>query len=179
MIATAIFLVLAFLAVIFFLAAARGRSSSVRQLSDLQGQTRPVDIAAYRNLVDPAEEQFLKEKLPPADFRRIQRERLLAARDYIHCAAANAAVLLRVGEAARASEDPGIAQAGQDLVNQALRLRLYALIAETKLLVAFLLPGHHISASGVSDAYEKLTGAVGRLGRLQELPYAARVVSSL
>ena len=179
MIATAIFLLLALLAVLFFLGVARGRSSSVHALSDLPGHTRTVDIAAYRNLVDPAEEEYLRDSLPAADFRRIQRERLRAAREYVQCAAANAAVLLRVGEAARASADPGIAQAGQDLVNQALRLRLYASVAEAKFLVGILMPGLHISVGSISDAYENLTGQVTRLGRLQHYPQTARIAAGL
>lgn len=179
MTATVLFLVLALLAVIFFLGVARGRSSSVRQLSDLPGQTRPVDIVAYRNLVDPEEEEYLKQNLPAADFRRIQRERLRAARDYVRCAASNAAVLLRIGEAARASGDPGIAQAGQDLVNQALRLRLYASVAEGKLLLGIMMPTVHISAPAISDAYENLTSSVTRLGRLQRYPQTARIAAGL
>jgi hypothetical protein len=179
MIATAIFLLLALFAVLFFLGTARGRSSSVRGLSDLPGRTRPVDIAAYRNLVDPAEEEYLRLRLPSREFRRIQRERLRAAREYVQCTAANAAVLLRLGEATRLSAEPAIAQAGQDLVNQALRLRLYASVAEATLLLGILIPGLHISATGISDSYENLTGLVSRLGRLQQFPHTARVAASL
>ena len=32
-----------------------GHNSSVKSLEDLAGQTRPVDIEAFRNLMDPQE----------------------------------------------------------------------------------------------------------------------------
>ena len=179
MIATTVFLLLALLAVLFFLGAARGRSTSVNNLSELPGQTRPVDIAAFRNLVDPAEREYLRRGLPAATFRRVQRERMRAALAYVRTAASNAAVLLRLGEAARASEDPLIAGAGQGLVNQALRLRLYALLAESKIYAGILIPGLNISPAGISDSYENLTGLVGRLGRLQHFPQTARIAATL
>ena len=36
-----------------------GRNSSVSGLDDLAGRTRPVDLEAFRNLVDPGEEDYL------------------------------------------------------------------------------------------------------------------------
>lgn len=179
MIAPFILVLVGVLAVLFFVYAARGRSVSVRNLSDLSGRTRPVDIAAFRNLVDPEEEDYLRERLPAKEFRLVQRERMRAALEYVQCVAGNAAVLLRLGEAARQSEDVDVAAAGQELVNHALRVRLYALLAEGRLYVAILLPSVHISPAGVSDSYESLTGLVGRLGRLQRYAQTTRITATL
>ena len=38
-------------------------------------QLRSVDLRAFRNLMDPEEEDYLRQHLPAAEFRRIQRER--------------------------------------------------------------------------------------------------------
>src|SRR5438034_9438404 len=114
-------LVLLSLIALLLMYAARGKTSPVGEMYDLVGRTRPVDIDAFRNLIDPAEEDFLRQSLPAGEFRVIQRERLRAAVEYVSCAAHNAAVLVRLGEAARASSDPKIAQAGRQLLDSALR----------------------------------------------------------
>lgn len=37
-----------------------------------------VDVSALRNLIDPAEEEFLRGVLPPAEFSKIMAERMQA-----------------------------------------------------------------------------------------------------
>src|SRR5438045_1172988 len=78
---TLVFLALAVLFLLLYLEG--GRKSSVHRLEDLVGHTRPVDIDAFRNLMDPQEEDYLRANLVPCDFRVIQRERSRAAIDYI------------------------------------------------------------------------------------------------
>src|SRR5271169_2783569 len=89
------------LALLFLIRLAKGRVLAAAD--DRTGHLRPVDIEAFRNLIDPAEAEFLRSRLPPSEFRAIQRERLRAAAEYISSAARNAAVLVRMGEAARLS----------------------------------------------------------------------------
>src|SRR2546429_8367388 len=109
-------LVLFSLMALLLMYAVRGKTSAVAKLDDLVGRTRPVDIDAFRNLIDPAEEEFLRENLPAGEFRVIQRERLRAAVEYVSCAAHNAAILVRLGESARLNLDPKIAEAGQRIL---------------------------------------------------------------
>src|SRR2546423_10898362 len=125
-------LVLLSLMALLLMYAVRGKTSAVAKLDDLVGRTRPVDIDAFRNLIDPAEEDFLRENLPASEFLAIQKERLYAAMEYVSCAAHNAAVLVRLGEAARLSLDPKIAEAGRPMLGTALRLLLYALLATVR-----------------------------------------------
>src|SRR5439155_26076680 len=99
-------LVLLSLIALLLMYAVRGKTSPVGELDDLVGRTRPVDIDAFRNLIDPAEEEFLRENMPPSDFRAVQRERLRASVDYVCCAAHNAAILVGLEVAARVSADP-------------------------------------------------------------------------
>jgi hypothetical protein len=166
---TPVLIVISVLALAFFLLqAVRGRGPAVHDISELQGKTRPVDLLAFRNLTSPAEEQYLREHLPPRDFRSVQRQRLLAAIAYLDCLSDNAAVLLRLGEAARRSPNSQVAEAGLLLVNNALRVRLYAFSARVRFYIAFLWPGLQASPAAVSDCYEKLTGTVQRLGYLQK-----------
>ena len=166
MIITLALVILALCALLFLISLAKGRIFHSRH-SDSRPQVRPVDIQAFRNLIDSDEEEFLRRNLPPADFRAVQRQRLLAAVEYIRLAAHNAGVLVRVGESARRSSDPSVAQAGERLVDTAIRLRLYAFQALVKLYVAILLPGARVSAAGLAENYERMTHVVFLLGRLQ------------
>jgi hypothetical protein len=163
---TLILVLMGLLALLFLIRLAKGR---VLAAADHQtGHLRPVDVEAFRNLIDPAEVEFLKAHLFPAQFRVIQRERLRAAVEYVSCAAQNAAILLRMAEAARLSPEPSIAEAGERLVDSAIRLRLYAFQAIAKLYVGILLPGASLSSVGLAENYERMTGLVFSLRRVQQ-----------
>ena len=153
------------LAVLFSMA--RGRSASISNLDDLRGHTRPVDLESFRNLIDPAEEEFLRANLSPQNFRLVQRERLRATLQYVQWASQNAAVLLRLGEGARNSTDPRISQAAHVLVADALRLRIYALLTIPKLYVGIAIPGAHLSPGHLVDGYQKLSTQAGQLVVMQ------------
>jgi hypothetical protein len=167
MIITVILVLFALLAMGALIMAARGRSGTVTDVAELEGKLRPVDLLAFRNLVVAEEEEFLRSNLPAKVFRVVQKERIGAAVEYVQCVAQNASLLLRLGEAARASADPEIANAGRELVESALRIRIYALSAAMKLRARRVLPRLSVSPSAVSSSYENLTGLVSRLGRLQ------------
>jgi hypothetical protein len=163
----ALILVLVALAALVFLVwMAKGRSLAVNTANPAEG-IRSVDIQAFRNLVDKSEEEYLRRRLPAREFRQVQRERLSAAIDYIRGAASNAAVLLRVGEAARRSADPEVAEAGEKLVQNALRLRLYALQAVARLSAAKIFPGVAGTSGSLAESYEQMSRQVIRLSVLR------------
>ncbi len=173
MIFSASFVMIGLLALGLLLQLRRGRTSA-RVLENPAGYIRSVDIEAFRNLIDPEEENFLRRRLPPAEFRRIQRERLRAAVEYISCAAQNAAILLRLGEAARSSPDPATAEAAEKLVDHAIRLRLHAFQAIPRLYIGIIFPGWRPSSLRVVESYEQLTRQVVQLG----LQYQVQGVSA-
>jgi len=151
----------------FLLLVAKTRAGNVFGLPDPAGRIQPVDIDAFRNLIDPSEEEYLRSHLAAAEFRKVHRQRLRAAVEYVACAAQNAGALIRLGEAASRSPEPEVAQAGAKLLDNAVRLRMFALQARAKLYVGILLPGMKISPAGLPESYERLTGMVLLLGRLQ------------
>jgi len=157
----------------------RGQAAAIHSIEELEGQTQPIDLEAFRNLMDPAEQAYLREHVSSDDFRRLERQRLRVARVYVRRAAHNAAVLVRLGEAARASANPEIVRAGQELVNSALQLRLNALLAETQLLVRMVLPAGRPDAAALLQGYQGLIERLTRLCRLQHPAYAARAVAAL
>ena len=155
---------------------ARGRILPARLVKPRSEQIRAVDLEAFRNLIDPAEEEYLRENLPAGEFRKIHRERLRAAVEYVSCAKDNAAVLLYIAESARRSQDPAVAEAAAVLVDSAVRLRMYAFLAIPRLYLAMALPGRRIMPARVADSYEQMTRQVVRLGL--EFP-ASSIAASL
>ena len=165
----------ALLTLLFLVRLTRGRRLNLRVLENPAEHLRAVDVEAFRNLVDPGEEEFLRTNLAPAEFRKIQRERLRAAVEYVSCAAQNAGVLLRLADAGRRSSDPAPAEAAEKLVNNALRLRLYALHTLPRLYLGMIFPGTRISPVRIAESYEQMTRQVVLLGCLQ---YPTRGVSA-
>jgi hypothetical protein len=164
MITTIVLVFAAFVTLVVLLRLAQKRALAIRRLQDPRVHLRSVDLEAFRNLIDPSEEQFLRLHLPPAEFRLVQRERLRAAAEYVSAVAQNAAVLLRLGQAARLNADPTIAAAAESLVDTALRLRLSALRSLPVLYLGIILPGCHVSLACVAERYERMTGQVVMLG---------------
>ena len=164
----AIFLVIAAalaLGIILRLAVAQGLQA--KRSTNLAGSIHPIDIEAFRNLINPAEDDYLRRRLPPSQFRMVRRERLRAMAAYVEIAGRNAAVLVRIGEAALASGDARLAGAARQLVNDALLLRRNATVALARIYLALAWPNSGFAAVRVVDRYEQLSGAAMLLGRLQ------------
>ncbi|MBZ5571954.1 MAG: hypothetical protein LAO09_08750 [Acidobacteriia bacterium] len=149
---------------IFLIWLAKGHVLPLQAVKQPAEHIRPVDLEAFRNLIDPQEEEYLRANLPPADFRKIQRARLRAAVQYISCVKDNAAILLRIAETARRSPDAATAETAARLVDSAVRLRMYAFLAIPRLYLGMILPGLRIMPVRVADSYEQMTRQVLRLG---------------
>ncbi len=163
--------ILAALALVFVL-----RFAIVRglQRDSYSLQVQAVDVQAFRNLISPAENEYLRQRLPAADFRRVQRERLRATAAYIQEVSGNAAQLIRIGEAALASGDSRTAQAGGELVNNAILIRRNASFALLRIYVALVWPYGTAGVGKFVDNYERLSGTAMLLGRLQNPAIAFR-----
>ena len=179
MIPTLILVLIAGIALTFFLFRIRGLGVAQIEGSRLADQLLAVDLDAFRNLVDPDEEQYLRDHLPAAEFRSIQRERLRAALDYISGVSHNAAVLLHFGQAARLSPDPPVAEAAHQLVDEAARLRLYAVVATAKLYARMVFPETILGPVGIVDSYRSVSHRAALLGRLQNPAMAAMLSRAL
>ncbi|MBV9181347.1 MAG: hypothetical protein JO356_08540 [Acidobacteria bacterium] len=136
-------------------------------LDDLVAQLRSVDVDAFRNLIDPREEQFLREHLPGKEFRRIHRARMLAAVAYVWGAARNAGLLMRLADAAKLDVDPVVATAAENLLENAVHVRLYALRVIPRMYLGMLLPALDGAPHAIAESYDNMTRQVVRLGCLQ------------
>ena len=127
---------------------------------------RSLDIEAFRNLVDSAEETFLRNNLSPKKFREIKRQRAWAALIYAWEAGSAATALAKVGEAAQRSSDPEIAASGAQVAESAFRLRLQTIGACLHLLTEILLPDlQSQSLPPLVDQYERTAETLFRLGK--------------
>jgi hypothetical protein len=143
----------------------------------LAAAVRPIDIAAFRNLINPAEDEYLRRRLPPAQFRSVRRARLRAMAAYVQAAGRNADALVRVGESALAGGDPRTAEAAQQLINHALLLQRNTTMALARIYIALAYPNSGFAALRVVDRYEQLSGSAMLLGRLQNPAAVVRLSS--
>jgi hypothetical protein len=176
----AIFIVVAaVIALAIILQVAVTRSLQTSRTTGLAVLIQPIDVEAFRNLVNPAEDNYLRLRLPPPQFRQVRRQRLLAMAAYVKAAGRNADVLMRIGHAALASPDARAVLAAQQLVSDAVLLRRNAALSLAKIYVALAWPNSGLVASRVADGYERLNGSAMLLGRLQNPAVAVRLSAAL
>src|SRR4051812_35157047 len=102
---TVIVIALALCAVVLFYMAVRSRRKQAGQ------SIRPVDLQAFRTLMDRDDEIFMREKLPRGKFFRLKRQRIRVTFRYVARIASNASAVLHMGEAASMSATPEVANA--------------------------------------------------------------------
>lgn len=169
-----VLVVVAALALIFVLGVTFSRDRNLVH-AGLAGRIQPIDIAAFRNLVDPAEDEYLRRRLRSSEFRTVQRKRLRAAAAYVQVAGRNAAVLARIGQGALAASDPHTAEAARQLIDNALLLRRNATLALLRIYGEMAWPNSGLAAAPVLNGYERLSGSAMLLGRLQNPAIPVRI----
>ena len=173
-----ILVVAAALALVFILSVTVSRSLQISRGASLATQIQPIDVEAFRNLVDPAEDEYLRRRLSAPEFHLVRRERLRAMAAYVQTSARNAAILVRIGQAAMTAGDASTAEAARELVDNALLLRRNAAFALLKIYVAQAWPNSGLAAASVLQRYEQLNGAAMLLGRLQNPAAPVRISAS-
>ena len=128
---------------------------------------RAIDLEAFQNLLDRQEELYLRKNLPTPDFRAVQRERMKAALDYVTALSQNGALLLQLGQSAKASSDPRVVEAGQHIVDNAVRLRLYTLRVRARLYLKIAFPTAKLEPATVVSEYQEARNWAALLARLQ------------
>lgn len=135
-----IFVFVAFFLLAVFAYLAMRRRNDLGDAEQATSAIRSLDVEAFRNLVDPREEEFLRTRLTPREFRKIRRERAEAALAYVNALSQASMQFARLGGAAQRSSDPAIAASGRQIANSATYLRLRSLEASISLTVAAAFP---------------------------------------
>ena len=153
--------------------ATRNRADQTAGIEQAIAMIRSIDLEAFRNLVDPEEDAFLRRCLSPREFRDVQRERARAALAYVRSAGQAAVLFAKAGQAAQRSADPEVAESGMQIAESALRLRLSTLQAGARLYTAAVLPSAiDLPATSLIDQYQRTADTLLRLGRLQAAHHA-------
>jgi len=170
-----VLVIAAALALVLILGITVSRALQLSSGSALARKIEPLDLEAFRNLVSPAENSYLRNRLSSGEFRAVQRERLRAAAVYIRVAARNAAVLVMIGQAALAASDSATQTAARELVDSALLLRRNATFALLRIYIALTWPTSPFAAAPILNGYEQLSGRAMLLGRLQNPAVPVRI----
>jgi len=169
-----IFVVVACLSLLLIVYLFRTHANMGGDLDELAAQLRPVDVNAFRNLIDEREEIFLRERLPSGEFRSIHRERMLAAAEYVWGAARNAGILIQLAEAGKADPNPTVAAAAENLLENALGFRLYAFQVVPRLYLSAVVPYVRHAPQAIAEQYDLMSR---QMVMLQCLRAPARGVS--
>ncbi len=155
-------------------------SQSLRMSADasLANRIQPLDVEAFRNLIDPTEREYLRRRLPAGEFREVQRQRLRAMAAYVQTASRNAAILVNMAQAALASSDAQTVEAARQLIDNALLLRRNATFALFRIYIAMAWPDSNMAAAPILQGYVQLNGSAMLLGRLQHPTVPVRISAS-
>jgi hypothetical protein len=170
-----ILIVAASLALIVILGISFSRALQVSGDASVSKRVQPLDVDAFRNLIDPTEREYLRSRLPGAEFREVQRQRLRAMAAYVQVAGRNAAVLVNMAQGGLASSDAHTAEAARQLIDGALLLRRNAAFALLKIYIAMAWPDWDMAAAPILNGYVQLNGAAMLLGRLQNPAEPVRI----
>ena len=137
---TIIFVLIALALLLVFGSLVKRREHDTPGLDASLATIRALDIEAFRNLVNPEEEEFLRARLSPSEFRKIKRERTRAALAYLKALSNVSLQFARLGSTAQHNSDPVLAALGRQIATSATYLRLRTLDATLRLRVAFAFP---------------------------------------
>jgi hypothetical protein len=158
---TVLVVALALCAVVLFYTAVRSRRKQAGPAF------RSVDLNAFRTLMDRDDELFMKEKLPRGEFFHLKRQRIRVTVRYVARIAANASAVLRVGEAARLSPAPEVAQTAAQVTELAGQIRVQCLLAFAKLTMEYAMPSLQLTPAILEPKYQTLRENMKRLSNLQ------------
>jgi hypothetical protein len=167
--------VAAVLAVVSLFYLGISQNFQVRSDANLAPRIQPIDIEAFRNLMDPAEREYLRRRLPGGEFREVQRRRLVAMAAYVRTASQNATILIDIGNQSLSASDPQTAEAGRQLADNAHTLQVNATYALFRIWAAWPWPDFDRPTITILNSYERLNGSAMLLGRLQNPSAPVRI----
>jgi hypothetical protein len=178
MVSTLIILALAVSSLALVWAILRPAGSEIRTLDDWETKKYDVNLEAFRILLDPAEEEYLRRSLPPGEFRHFQKRRLALALRSLELVGKNAAMLLKLGQLAKAGANPALAKEAEDLIYGALRLRVNLWHVQPYLWLKWIFPGWTLPVPALAMPYEELLSYLGRIRQHRQWDLKQAVIAS-
>ncbi len=103
---------------------------------------------------------------------------MLAAIGYVRHTASNATTLLMLGELGRRSANPKVVQDARNLIDSALRLRIYSLLATCRLFGEFVFPDIEFAGTAIIEQYETLLKLGENVVAMHRLPHRPSATTS-
>ncbi|MGB9104203.1 MAG: hypothetical protein WCC59_05570 [Terriglobales bacterium] len=146
--------------------AVRGNMQPVHDIEEVRKLLQPIDLQSFQNLIDPAQDMYLRRRLRGRAFRTVQRARRVAAAEYLWRLAQNAGILVRAGQCARTAANAQVASAGRNLASVAVITRVLALLALARLSIGIAFPQTTARCKPILEQYDVMTTMYMRLGLL-------------
>jgi hypothetical protein len=135
----------------------------IKSLEDWEAKNHAVDPKMFRVLLDPAEEEYLRQSLPANEFRLFQRKRMALALRWLDLVGENAAMLMKVGQLAKTEGNPALAREAADLIHGALRLRVNLMLVEPCIRLKWVFAGWPLTLPAVEIPYDELLTYLSRI----------------
>jgi hypothetical protein len=153
-------IVLAAVALLVVLGAAVFRQrGQLKSTEELESRWQKVDMEAFLNLVNPAEERYLRRSLSATEFASIQRHRVRVMWEYLGRLSANSKLMMQAAQMVQHHGSPEQMQEATRLVGAATRMRVLIFAVDAYLIVRFLLPQ-------TQDPVRTLVGKYGELTQM-------------
>src|SRR5438105_287223 len=106
------------------------RDKQSAAIGDLDSRWQKIDMEAFLNLVDPAEERYLRRNLSTIEFNRIQRQRIRAMWEYLGRLSFNSRLMMQAGQIVQHHSNGERLQEATQLVATASRMRMLIFAAD-------------------------------------------------
>ena len=142
----------------------------IRTLDDWEARKHEVDLDAFRLLLDPAEEDYLRafaSSDPNSELSRDSRLRL--ALGSLELVGRNAAMLMKLGQLAKAWSKSEVGPGGRrtDIRHASASCKL--VLVQPCLWLKWLFPGWRLSIPALAFPYEELLGYLNRIRQERQL----------
>lgn len=128
------------MALILILSRRRGKNVQMGTIHDWRVLRQAIDVEILHALLDQDDCRYVRESLPPREFRVFQRKRIRLALRILLSVERNAASQMEFVRAANLSDNPKLRQEANDLETGFIQLRLNLLRARYYLYLQWLFP---------------------------------------
>lgn len=130
------------------------------------GRLHQIDLPAFRNLLSPEDDEFLRTSLSPVHYRQLRRARLRAVQEYLVWIAEDCVVLNHMLQS-HAQIEPSITWETASLVRTASQIRVISSILWALLWGEYFFAGLKIQPLRLLKQYEEFRTSAGARLRLQ------------
>lgn len=127
---------------------------------------RQIDLPAFRNLLSPGDDEFLRSSLSPVHYRQVRRARLRAVQEYLVWIVEDCVVLIHMLQS-HAQIEPSITWETASLIRSASKIRLISFVLWVLLWGEYFFAGLKIQPLRLLKLYEEFRTSAGACLRLQ------------